>query len=90
MRQLYEIHEVDDYGRSIGTYGTVFAESKDEAEKLASAYHGKPDIYKTGFYEAQVVEQVATITPENIEEHRLERLRQAEYDIKRFSNPLKL
>ena len=90
MRELYKIHEIGDYGRSIATHGTVFANSPKEAEKLAAEYHGNPEIYTTGFYKARVEKQVASITPEKIEEHRQQRLQQAKWDLERFSKPLKL
>lgn len=90
MKNLYEIHEIEDYGRSIATHGTVFANDKDEARKLAAIHHNNKEIYTTGFYEARLVVPVATINPDESEEHRKRKLEWAKSDVKRFSKKIKL
>ena len=88
MKRLFEVYENDEYGRSIGTLGTVYADDKDEAKKLVAEYFNNKEIYSTGFYNAQLVE--ASIKMENKEKYQAEKLRRARWDVERYSKPIKL
>lgn len=75
--RLYEIVELDDYGRAFNTLGTVYASSPEKAEEIASDFFNNPEIRKTGFYKARLPE--ATIKLSEKDEYWGKKIRYAEY-----------
>tara|TARA_B110000977_G_C10801965_1_gene386647 strand:+ start:364 stop:630 length:267 start_codon:yes stop_codon:yes gene_type:complete len=86
MNLLYEVYNNDENGRHINTLGTIYAESKNEALKLSAEYFNNKEIYTTGFYNAMLVE--ASIEMENKDEYQANKLREAKWDILRYSTPI--
>mgnify|MGYP003636774411 FL=1 len=86
MKHLFEVYNNDENGRHINTLGTIYAESKDEALKLSAEYFNNKEIYTTGFYNVELVE--ASIIMENKDEYQANKLREAKWDILRYSTPI--
>ena len=88
MKRLFEVYENDEYGRSIGTLGTVYADDGDDAKKLVAEYFNNKEIYTTGFYNSKLVE--ASINMDNKENFQARKLQRAKWDVERYSKPIEL
>ena len=79
--RLYEIVEVDDYGRAFRTLGTVYSITPEEAEEIASDFFNNPEIRKTGFYMARLPEASINLSDKN--EYWERKITNAEYILRK-------